>query len=89
LEFKIDEVRFDEVEGAFEIERQSVVDLHDKRDFQIATHQFFKDNEYIGYLPLPSIDPFDLFNLSTHGPGLTPMLFCNIFDLISLLISSN
>jgi hypothetical protein len=47
LEFEIDEVRFDEVEGAFEIERQSVVDLHDKRDFQIATHQLFKDDEYI------------------------------------------
>jgi anhydro-N-acetylmuramic acid kinase len=46
----IDEVRFDEVEGAFEIERQSVVDLHDKRDFQIATHQFFKDDEYIELL---------------------------------------
>ena len=46
LEFEIDEVRFDEVEGAFEIERQSVVDLHDKQDFQIATHQFFKDDEY-------------------------------------------
>jgi hypothetical protein len=28
LEFEIDEVRFDEVEGAFEIERQSVVDLY-------------------------------------------------------------
>jgi hypothetical protein len=38
------------VEGAFEIERQSVVDLHDKRDFQIATHQFFKDDEYIAYI---------------------------------------
>ena len=47
MEFEIDEVRFDEVEGAFEIERQSVVDLHDKRDFQIATHQFFKNDEYI------------------------------------------
>jgi hypothetical protein len=46
LEFEIDEVRFDEVEGAFEIERQSVVGLHDKQDFQIATHQFFKDDEY-------------------------------------------
>jgi CMP-N-acetylneuraminic acid synthetase len=46
LEFEIDEVRFDEVEGAFEIERQNVVDLHDKQDFQIATHQFFKDDEY-------------------------------------------
>jgi hypothetical protein len=47
LEFEIDEVRFDELEGAFEIEHQSVVDLHDKRDFQIATHQFFKDDEYM------------------------------------------
>ncbi len=28
----------EKVEGAFEIGRQSVVDLHDKRDFQIATH---------------------------------------------------
>jgi hypothetical protein len=47
LEFEIDEVRFDEVEGAFEIECQILVDLHDKRDFQkIATHQFFKDDEY-------------------------------------------
>jgi hypothetical protein len=43
VEFEIDEVRFDEVEGAFEIERQSLVGLHDKRDFQIATHQFFKE----------------------------------------------
>jgi hypothetical protein len=43
LEFEIEEVRFDEVEGAFEIERQSLVDLHDKQDFQIATHQFFKE----------------------------------------------
>jgi hypothetical protein len=43
LEFEIDEVRFDEVEGAFEIKRQSLVDLHDKQDFQIATLQFFKE----------------------------------------------
>ena len=51
----IDEVRFDEVEGAFKIERQSVVDLRDKRNFQIATHQFFKDDEYIYPLYLPLI----------------------------------
>ena len=45
-EFEIEEVRFDEVEGAIEIEHQIVVDLHNKGDFQITTHKFFKDNEH-------------------------------------------
>jgi hypothetical protein len=61
LEFEIDEVRFDEMEGAFEIERQTVVGLHDKLDFQIATHQFLKEGQYtlkMHYILIKSISNY-------------------------------